>query len=214
MQALGFIETKGLIAAIEGADAMLKAANVTLVEKTRVGGGLVTITVTGDVGAVKASVDAGCSAVMHLDESALISQHVIARPHDEVGDILFNQFHKEVENKVKTKETLVIEQEEVQEEVQEEIQEEVQAQIEEKTEVKKEVVININTLNKKKIEKLLNQVGVEEVINILDRFKVVKLRQLAREYPDFSILGREISRADKKKLIAAFKGYFKNLKEE
>lgn len=206
MQALGFIETKGLIAAIEGADAMLKAANVTLVEKTRVGGGLVTITVTGDVGAVKASVDAGCSAVMHLDESALISQHVIARPHDEVGDILFNQSHKEVENKVETKETLVIEQEEVQEEV--------QAQIEEKTEVKKEVVININTLNKKKIEKLLNQVGVEEVINILDRFKVVKLRQLAREYPDFSILGREISRADKKKLIAAFKGYFKNLKEE
>ena len=210
MQALGFIETKGLIAAIEGADAMLKAANVTLVEKTRVGGGLVTITVTGDVGAVKASVDAGCSAVMHLDESALISQHVIARPHDEVGDILFNQPHKEVENKVETKETLVIEQEEVQEEIQEEIQ----AQIEEKTEVKKEVVININTLNKKKIEKLLNQVGVEEVINILDRFKVVKLRQLAREYPDFSILGREISRADKKKLIAAFKGYFKNLKEE
>ena len=55
---------------------------------------------------------------------------------------------------------------------------------------------------------------MEEVINILDRFKVVKLRQLAREYPDFSILGREISRADKKKLIAAFKGYFKNLKEE
>ena len=63
MQALGFIETRGLIAAIEGADAMLKAAEVRLVERTFVKGGIVTITVTGDVAACRASVDAAASAV-------------------------------------------------------------------------------------------------------------------------------------------------------
>ena len=85
MQALGMIETKGLVASIEAADAMVKAANVTLIGKEHVGGGLVTVMVRGDVGAVKASVDAGAAAER---VGELVSIHVIPRPHDEVEGIL------------------------------------------------------------------------------------------------------------------------------
>ena len=84
--ALGMVETRGLVAAIEAADAMVKAANVQLVGKEQVGGGLVTVLVRGDVGAVKAATDAGASAAEKVGE--LISVHVIPRPHTEVDVIL------------------------------------------------------------------------------------------------------------------------------
>jgi len=87
-EALGMIETKGLVGAIEAADAMVKAANVKLIGKVLVGGGLVTIMVRGDVGAVKAATDAGAAAVERVGE--LISVHVIPRPHSEVEMILPN----------------------------------------------------------------------------------------------------------------------------
>ena len=83
---LGMIETKGLIGAIEAADAMVKSANVQLVGKEQVGGGLVTVMVRGDVGAVKAATDAGAAAAEKVGE--LISVHVIARPHMEEDAIL------------------------------------------------------------------------------------------------------------------------------
>ena len=83
---LGMIETKGLIGAIEAADAMVKSANVQLVGKEQVGGGLVTVMVRGDVGAVKAATDAGAAAAEKVGE--LISVHVIARPHTELDAIL------------------------------------------------------------------------------------------------------------------------------
>ncbi|EJN93726.1 microcompartments protein [Streptococcus ratti FA-1 = DSM 20564] len=86
--ALGMIETKGLVAAIEAADAMVKAANVNLIGKEHVGGGLVTVMVRGDVGAVKAATDAGANAASAVGE--LISVHVIPRPHTEVDSILPN----------------------------------------------------------------------------------------------------------------------------
>lgn len=85
-EALGMIETRGLIGSIEAADAMVKAANVQLVGKEQVGGGLVTVMVRGDVGAVKAATDAGAAAAEKVGE--LISVHVIARPHMEVDNIL------------------------------------------------------------------------------------------------------------------------------
>jgi ethanolamine utilization protein EutM len=85
-QALGMIETKGLVAAIEAADAMVKAANVTLTGKVHVGGGLVSVFVRGDVGAVKAATDAGAAAAGRIGE--LLSVHVIPRPHGEVEGIL------------------------------------------------------------------------------------------------------------------------------
>ena len=86
LQALGMIETRGLIASIEAADAMLKAANVVLVGTEKIGSGLVSVMVRGDVGAVKASVDAGAAAAERVGE--LISVHVIPRPHEEVEGIL------------------------------------------------------------------------------------------------------------------------------
>ena len=84
--ALGMIETKGLVAAIEAADAMVKAANVSLTGKVLVGGGLVTVMVRGDVGAVKAATDAGAAAAERIGE--LVSVHVIPRPHSDVEFIL------------------------------------------------------------------------------------------------------------------------------
>jgi len=86
LTALGMIETKGLVASVEAADAMVKAANVHLVGKVHVGGGLVTVLVRGDVGAVKAAVDAGAAAAERIGE--LLSTHVIPRPHNELESIL------------------------------------------------------------------------------------------------------------------------------
>ncbi len=86
MKAIGMIETNGLLASVEAADAMLKAANVTLLSKERTGGGLMTVLVTGDVGAVKAAVDAGIAAAAKVGK--VLSSHVIPRPHDEVADML------------------------------------------------------------------------------------------------------------------------------
>ena len=83
---LGMIETKGLVGAIEAADAMVKSANVQLVGKEQVGGGLVTVMGRGDVGAVKAATDAGAAAAEKVGE--LVSVHVIPRPHNEVEFIL------------------------------------------------------------------------------------------------------------------------------
>ncbi|MGG1658018.1 BMC domain-containing protein [Brevibacillus sp. NRS-1366] len=84
--ALGMIETKGLVASLEAADAMVKAASVTLVGKVHVGGGIVTVLVTGDVGAVKAATEAGSAAAQRVGE--LLSAHVIPRPHNELEIIL------------------------------------------------------------------------------------------------------------------------------
>jgi microcompartment protein CcmL/EutN len=85
-EALGLIETKGLIGSIEAADAMVKAANVILIGKEYIGAGYVTVMVRGDVGAVKAATDAGAAAARRVGE--LVSVHVIPRPHVEVEKIL------------------------------------------------------------------------------------------------------------------------------
>jgi ethanolamine utilization protein EutM len=84
--ALGMIETRGLVGSIEAADAMVKAAKVTLIGKEVIGGGYVTVIVRGEVGAVKAAVDAGAAAAKRVGE--LVSVHVIPRPHSEVEGIL------------------------------------------------------------------------------------------------------------------------------
>ena len=86
MEALGMVETKGLTAAIEAADAMVKAANVVLQGKEYIGAGFVLVTVRGDVGAVKAATDAGAAAARRVGE--LVSVHVIARPHEEAEKVI------------------------------------------------------------------------------------------------------------------------------
>ena len=86
IEALGMVETKGLIGSIEAADAMVKAANVHLIGKEKIGSGLVTVMVRGDVGAVKSATEAGSKAASHLGE--LVAVHVIPRPHSDVEKIL------------------------------------------------------------------------------------------------------------------------------
>ncbi|MDR3560361.1 MAG: propanediol utilization microcompartment protein PduA [Negativicutes bacterium] len=85
-EALGMVETKGLVGAIEAADAMVKAANVTLVGYEKIGSGLVTVMVRGDVGAVKAATDSGAAAAGKVGE--LVSIHVIPRPHIDIEKML------------------------------------------------------------------------------------------------------------------------------
>ena len=88
-EALGMVETRGLVGAIEAADAMVKSANVSLVGYEKIGSGLVTVMVRGDVGAVKASTDAGAAAAQKVGE--VVSIHVIPRPHTDVEKILPSQ---------------------------------------------------------------------------------------------------------------------------
>ena len=110
MQAIGMIETRGVLAAIESADVMLKTANVRLVIKEKVGGGLITVIVEGDVAAVKASVEAGAYAVENLDKSLLVSKHVIPRPVSDVHDLLLADIKelKEEKNLSKDKEEIIV----------------------------------------------------------------------------------------------------------
>jgi microcompartment protein CcmL/EutN len=91
-EALGMVETKGLVGAIEAADAMVKAANVEICGYEKVGFGLVTVMVRGDVGAVKAATDAGASAAKRVGE--LVSVHVIPRPHSEVEKSILSKTHE------------------------------------------------------------------------------------------------------------------------
>lgn len=86
LEALGMVETRGLVAAIEAADSMLKAANVVLIGTEKIGSGLVSVMVRGDVGAVKAAVEAGSASASKLGE--LVATHVIPRPHSDVEKIL------------------------------------------------------------------------------------------------------------------------------
>jgi microcompartment protein CcmL/EutN len=95
LEALGMIETRGLVGAVEAADAMVKAAKVQLVGKEKIGGGYVTVFVRGDVGAVKAATDAGATAAEKVGE--LVSVHVIPRPHQEVEMIIPHKDNPNIE---------------------------------------------------------------------------------------------------------------------
>ena len=81
-EAIGMIETKGYVGSVEASDAMVKAANVTLIKTVPIGGGLITVIAQGDVGSIKAAVDAGAKAAAKVGE--LVSSHIIARPHEEL----------------------------------------------------------------------------------------------------------------------------------
>ena len=216
MQALGLIETKGLVPAIVSADAMVKAANVNLLEKTYVGGGLVTITITGDVGAVQAAVAAGSASVKDINETLLISQHVIPRPHEELEGTIISTIP--LIEKEKVKETEV--EEKTEEETEEKVEEKEEKKIEEveieKAPEKKAEETDIKKVepkepkNKKDVDNIFAEYGIEKTIEILDSLKVVELRDLARKYDEFGIKGRDISKAGKKLLMDEFKKRYKN----
>ncbi|MGG7165537.1 BMC domain-containing protein [Clostridium ihumii] len=215
MQAIGLIETRGLVTAIEAADAMTKSADVKIIEKTYVGGGLVTIVITGDVGAVKAAIEAGSASVKQINEEFLISEHVIPRPHEELECIVGNTTKNEVEeNEVTIEEenednnTSILEDEKESEEEldNEEILEENEENFND--DLNKLPKNNSQGMHKQDVDNLVNMEGLEKAISTLSKLKVVKLRNLAREYEDFVIKGRTVSKADKKLLIAKFKAYY------
>ncbi len=219
MQALGLIETKGLLPAIESADAMLKAADVTLAERAFVGGGLVTITVIGDVAAVKAAVDAGAAAVNRIGKGLLLSTHVIPRPDTQLGAIIA------LESKQKQ---IVSIENEIQEVIH--IEPEIQAveQVEERQETEQIALITeeeqtlqkveTNALDKETVDALVfqsaDEAGLTDALAMLEKLKVVALRNLARRYEHFGILGRAISEANKERLLVEFETYYKNQPRE
>ncbi|MBI6871516.1 BMC domain-containing protein [Clostridium aciditolerans] len=196
MQALGLIETKGLLAAIEAADTMVKSADVSIIEKTYVGGGLVTISITGDVGAVQASIEAGAAAVKKLHEELLVSQHVIPRPHQELESIIGP---KNPEDSVSSEDIYNKDVEKAEDNIEKD---------QDALESDKIHRVNLDNLHKDDVDELVSKNGIEKALFILSKLKVVKLRNLAREYKDFVITGRAISKADKNLLIAKFKLYY------
>lgn len=103
-EALGLIETRGLVAAVEAADAMVKAANVKLVAKNYAGSGMVEVEVTGDVGAVKAALDAGAAAAKRIGE--VVSVHIIPRPHEELDKFNSSKFMREGKMTITTRKSL------------------------------------------------------------------------------------------------------------
>ena len=163
MKALGLIETIGLVAAVEAADAMLKAADVALTDKAYVGGGLVSIAVTGEVAAVKAAVDAGAAAVRQMSSTLLVSQHVIPRPHEELENVMVAVTPS---------------------------------------------IPDVYELSKEALDKVVHENGLKAAVEILNKLKVTKLRNLARGYKEFGIVGRLISKADKQTLLAEFKKFY------
>ncbi len=206
--ALGMIETYGYVGAIEAADVCLKAANVTLIGCEFVKGGLVTIHIRGDVGAVKASIDAAEVAVKRIGN--LLSTHVIPRPSDEVEKILPN-LYPGVQHKKNQEEHYEEEREEEREEEQEEEQEEQ----EEQEEVTQEVEVeNEESENESVIEQLdLSPKSLDE-LNIL---KTVDLRAFARKLDDqfegaFSIERNQIKYSRKDELIEAILKFYEGVK--
>lgn len=227
MQALGFIETKGLLAAIECADTMVKSADVTILEKVYVGGGLVTVSVTGDVGAVKAAVEAGVASVKKLNESFLVSENVIPRPHEDLS-IIFGEktVNSETEYYNSIEETQIDEDKQIDKET----NTDEETNINEETQVCEKIIASekvqlgehkselnnnldsfsdLNSLKKHDIDSLFKVSGIDATIEVLSKLKLSKLRNLAREYKDFNIKGRTISKADKGTLINEFKLYYK-----
>lgn len=209
MQAIGLIETKGLIAAIEAADSMTKSAEVNIIDKTYVGGGLVTITITGDVGAVKAAVESGVASVNNLNSELLISNHIIPRPHEELKILFESKNHEEIiedilqDEEVKNQELSDKDDVEPVEEAEQFLDDQEDESLNiELSETEKE------HLHKIDVDKLVSESGIEEAIEGLEKLKVAKLRSLAREYEDFVLKGKAISKADKNLLITKFKTYY------
>lgn len=213
MQALGLIETRGLLAAIECADNMLKTADVQLVEKTLVGGGLVTVLVTGDVGAVKAAVEAGAAAVRQLGTSLLVSEHVIPRPHEELDHTMIHMNPLEdVEKKEETKkeditgESAEVVGEDATEEVVKEESEEAEEQ--ETAEEPSDSDHNVLVMTKEGLDHFVRENGIDKMIENLQTVKISKIRSLVHQYDTLNLEGKTPSKADKAQLLSGLREYY------
>ena len=225
--ALGLIETKGLIGAIEAADAMLKAANVKLVSKEKITAALVTVKIIGETAAVKSAVDAGAAAAQRVGQ--LVSAHVIPRPDDQIEDLIyFSSISTGIqpEEAVK-KEKPVKEKPVVKEVVEEKVEEESLFDESEKEEtesvplkrrgrpklVKPETQApsRLDSLRKEALKEIGKAEGEKQLSSgeiptneQLSGLNVHELRHLARSFDNFPIKGRQISRANRDELIEHF----------
>lgn len=231
--ALGLIETKGLIGAIEAADAMLKAANVKLVSKEKITAALVTIKIVGEVAAVKSAVDAGAAAAQRVGQ--LVAVHVIPRPHEQIDSFILDapliDEEKKIPKQQKVKTTskptpqIGIKEEEnlfnvVKEETIEEVLEtspenaeiEILPEFELEEEKQTPVYNHLEQLKKEALSEITDytdkNISSEPELEEMKTMNVHQLRHLARGFAGFPIKGRQISRANRDELLA----YFEKLK--
>lgn len=215
MKALGLIETKGLLAAIESADTMLKAADVSIFEKTYVGGGLVSVAVTGDIAAVKAAVEAGVAAVKKLDASLLVSEHVIPRPHEDLDSIIGiknipTTIEKlDITHGINNSEVNVHDENNMNVITNNDTNTSTEAKESSNEETNVSLPIDIDILQKNDLDDLITKDGIEKAIEVLNKIKLSELRSLARQYEDLEITGKAISKASKKLLITKIIEYYK-----
>ncbi len=191
--ALGLIETKGLVGAIEAADAMVKAANVKLLGKERATGALINVRVVGEVAAVKSAVDAGAAAAQRVGE--LVSAHVIPRPDDQIEQLIYT-FAKGGGLHLKRKGKSVPE-------IKPQVSGERKSESNEiKTEQEEKPQIPDETKDESPVTNSdFSTVPPKEE---LEKMNVHQLRRLARGFPDFPIKGREISKANRNTLLDYF----------
>lgn len=215
MKALGLIETKGLLAAIESADTMLKAADVSIFDKTYVGGGLVSVVITGDVAAVKAAVEAGVAAVKKLDASLLVLEHVIPRPHEELYSIIGiknipTTIEKlDITHGINNSEVNVHDENNMNLITNNDTNTSTEAKESSNEETNVSLPIDIDILQKNDLDDLITKDGIEKAIEVLNKIKLSELRSLARQYEDLEITGKAISKASKKLLITKIIEYYK-----
>lgn len=223
--ALGLIETKGLIGAIEAADAMVKAANVKLVSKENITAALVTVKIIGETAAVKSAVDAGAAAAQRVGQ--LVSAHVIPRPDDQIDELIYPP-QLESEPKIRVIKEKSIEEKVIPTEDKTLPKEEIPIQLEEKVELEQDSLFgSVEPKAKKrgrpagstkviiaKPEEAEQEIAQKEVVSSLPKvvpsteelseLNVHKLRHLAREFENFPIKGRQISRANRDELREFF----------
>lgn len=211
MQALGFIETRGLIAAIESADAMLKAAEVRLVERTFVKGGIVTITVTGDVAACRASVDAAASAVARMG-GTILSTHVIPRPHESLDGSMIGSVdpvweQEEIENTEDKLEEAFEEEPETADE--ETSKEEPEAAGEEKPDQNPESEAKKAGANRAYVESTAETDGIDKAISALKRSRTAEIREmLLGEYPETNLNSESAANMTKREMLDWLKDFY------
>ena len=201
MNALGFIETTGLIAAIEAADVMVKSANVSLVKKEYVGKGLVTVVIEGDVGAVSCAIDAGVEAVKTLGNE-LFAYNVIPSPAQELS-IFVNEKEENIEENLdivesisaSTKENIISNSEE---------QISSEKDIEDKDIEDKD--IDLYTINNKEdLDRLVEKYGIETCTNMLEKLANRQLKKIIGEHDENIALNK----ANKKQLISLIEEFYK-----
>ncbi len=197
MQALGFIETRGLTAAIESADAMLKAAKVHLVERTFVKGGIVTITITGDVAACRASVDAASAAVARMG-GTILSTHVIPRPHESLDGLIIGPADP-VQEKEETEHTNP----EIEMEMETETETETAEEENQESEAKK------TCADRASVERIIEADGIERAVSVFKRFKTAEIKEMIlNKYPEKDLDSESVMNMTKKELLDWLKEFY------